>query len=364
MGSRVCIVGVGQTVHSSLREDVDVAEMVLEAINEALADAGLELRDVENAVTACMDFWDGRTIANMWVAEVVGSYRKSEGRTCMDAIGAMLYMWTRISTGSFRIGLVTAHCKESAGRIPDIETAATDPFTQRRLGFDGNVVSGLVARYLLDNGRYTREAAAEVVVEARRRGSKNPKLEPLQQVTVDEVLSAPVIADPLRALDRAPNRDGAVALVVVSEDVAVGLGRTPVTVKGVGAITGPYWSDAEPGSTAALEKVYRVAMDMAGWDDHPADLVELSAQFSYQHLLFAPVLGKDPLDPTLNTSGGWLAGNPFVVSGAARIAECVHQLRGTAGDRQLGKADRAVAHGIHGLAAQTHSVVLLEGGLS
>ncbi|NIR41510.1 MAG: thiolase family protein, partial [Actinobacteria bacterium] len=61
MSNRVAIVGVGQSVHADERPDVDVSELVLEAVGEALEDAGLQLGDVENAVTACMDFWDGRT---------------------------------------------------------------------------------------------------------------------------------------------------------------------------------------------------------------------------------------------------------------------------------------------------------------
>jgi acetyl-CoA acetyltransferase len=272
-----------------------------------------------------------------------------------------MYQWARIATGSFRIGLVTAHCKESAGNIHDIEVAATDVFSQRRLEFDANVIAGLTADLLDQQGRYDREAAARVVVEARRRGRSNPTVEDLPQLSVDEVLNAPIIADPIRKFDRAPDRDGAVAFVIVSEDVAAGLAAEPVWITGVATTTGPYWSDGDLTSTAYLEDARRRAGSMAGWDDTPADLVELSAQFSFQHLEFAPVFDKDPFDPALNSSGGWMAGNPFVVTGPARMAEAVHQLRGDSGDRQVENVRRAYAHGMHGLGAQTHTVVALEG---
>ena len=357
----VAIIGVGQTVHADARPDVDIAELVLEAVQEALDDAGVGLGDIENSVTAVMDFWDGRTIANMSVAEVVGSYRKSEARTCADAIQAMLYMWSRIATDSFRIGLVTTHCKESAGNVAGIENAALDPFNQRRLGFDGSTVEGLIVRTLIESKALTPEQAAEVVVEARRRGSAHPKLDPLAQVSVDDVLGSEMIADPIRALDRAPNRDGAAAFVFVAEDLVSDLGADPVWVKGASTVTGPYWSDAELGDTSTLDESIKRATAQAGWGSDSPDLVEMSAQFSYQHLRFAPRFGLDPLAPNLNTSGGWMAGNPFVVSGASRVAECVHQIRGDAGGRQLDGVERALAHGIHGLAAQTHSVLALEG---
>ncbi|HSG78534.1 MAG TPA: thiolase family protein [Acidimicrobiia bacterium] len=362
MSNRVAIVGVGQSVHADERHDVDVAELVLEAVDEALGDAGLGLGDMENAVTACMDFWDGRTIANMSTAEVVGSYRKSEARTCADGIQAMLYEWTRIASGTFKIGLVAAHCVESRGVIPDIERNATDVFTQWPLGIDGSTIAGFGARLLYESGAFSPRDAAEAVVESRRRGARNPKVAPLPQVTVDEVLGSPVLADPIRLLDRAPNRDGSTAFVVVSEDVAKGLDVEPVWVTGTAAVTGSYWSDADPTSTATLEAARDTAVAMAGWAGAGADLVEMSAQFSHQHLQYARAFGRDPLDERLNSSGGWLGGNPFIVTGAARIAEAVHQIRGTAGDRQLDGVHRAIAHGVHGLGAQTHSVAVLEGG--
>lgn len=362
MSNRVAIVGVGQSVHADERPDVDVAELVLEAVGEALEDAGLGLGDVENAVTACMDFWDGRTIANMSTAEVVGSYRKSEARTCGDGIQALLYEWTRIASGSFRVGLVAAHCVESRGRISTIERNGTDVFTQWPLEIDGSAIAGFGARLLYESGAFSPQDAAAAVVEARKRGAANPKVASLPQVTVDDVLGSPVLADPVRVLDRAPNRDGSTAFVVVSEDVVKGLDVEPVWVTGFGAVTGSYWSDADLTSTATLEAARDRAVAMAGWGSAEADLVEMSAQFSHQHLQFAQAFGKDPLDERLNSSGGWLAGNPLIVTGAARVAEAVHQIRGTAGDRQLDGVQRAIAHGVHGLAGQTHSVATLEGG--
>jgi len=246
---KVAIVGVGQTVHAAVRSDVDVSELLLEAIVEALDDAGLGLGDVDNAVTACMDFLDGRTIANMSIAEVVGSYLKSEARLCADGTSALLYEWARIATGGFRIGLVTAHCKESGGNLHDIEVAATDPFTQRRLGIDGDAVAGLSARLVYASGEVSPREAAEVVVESRRRGRAHPKSADLPEVSIDEVLSAELLADPLRVYDKAPPMDGACVLVVVSEDVARTLNVEPVWVTGVAAVTGRYWSDGRSGES-------------------------------------------------------------------------------------------------------------------
>ncbi len=145
---RVGIVGVGQSVHVRERRDVAHAELTLESIDEALDEAGITIGDIDNAVTASLDFYDGRTIANMSIAEVVGSYLKPESRICSDGIGAVMYGWSRIADGQYRLALITAHCKESEGNLSDIESAALDPFTQRRLGANADAIAAMSARRL------------------------------------------------------------------------------------------------------------------------------------------------------------------------------------------------------------------------
>lgn len=360
-GPRIGIVGVGQSLHAPRRDDVAHGELALEAIDEALADAGVALGDIDNAVTASLDFWDGRTIANMAVSEVVGSYLKSEARVCGDGIQALLYEWTRLVTGTFRLGLVLAHCKESEGRPHDIESSAFDPYLQRRLDPDGDVVAGLSAqRYYAVSGRTPRDAASAIVA-ARRAAKANPKVAPLADIDEEAILSSPVLSTPLRELDKAPMADGSCALVVATEDMARELDASPVWIAGIATVTDKYFSDRDLADVAALESTCAKTRQLAGWGADPPDLVEFSAQFGFQLLQFAPAFGADELDPCrVNPSGGRMAGNPLVVAGLSRVAECVTQLRGRAGQRQVPNAERAIAHGMYGLGAQSHAVVALE----
>lgn len=361
---RIAIIGVGQSVHSPQRRDVAHAELALEAIQEALDDAGIGLGDIDNAVTASMDFWDGRTISNMAISEVVGSYLKSEARVCGDGIQALLYEFARLMTGTFQLGLVVAHCKESEGRPHDIEAAAFEPYVQRRLDADGDVVAGLAAqRYYQSSGK-TPEDAAQAVVAARRAAAGNPKLAPLVDLDVQDVLGSAPLSTPLRELDKAPVADGSCAFVVASEQLAATMKVDPVWVTGVSTAADAYWSDRDLAAVSALEAATASAHRMAGWDGDPPDLIEYSAQYGFQLLQFAPAIGADRLDAArVNTSGGRLAGNPLLVSGLSRVAECVTQLRGRAGERQVPGASRALAHGMFGLAAQSHAVAALEGNI-
>ena len=359
---RVGIIGVGQSVHARSRADVAHAELVLEAIDEALADAGVDLAQIDNAVTACIDVYDGRTIANMSLAEVVGSYLTAESRVCADGAAALVYAWARIADGSFELGLVTAHCKESEGNSHDIDAAGLDPFYERRLDIDGDVVAALYARELLDRGLYDRNAAARVVAGGRALSQRNPRLTPLDSVAVDEVLAADMLADPLRILDKAPRSDGSAALLIASESAVRRMGVPVVWITGTSTISGRYWSDRPPDDLSALESANERARTMAGWNGTRADVAEVSGQFSYQTVQFARALGYDTDDEAVNPSGGWHGGNPITVAGMSRVIEGVHQLRGTAGDRQVAGAARALAHGVTGIGAQGHAVVTLEGG--
>src|SRR4028119_957350 len=65
-------------------EDVRTAGLAWEAVSAALAEAGIELRDIEGAVTASQDFWEGRTISSMSVNETVGGTPRSAAKAAAE----------------------------------------------------------------------------------------------------------------------------------------------------------------------------------------------------------------------------------------------------------------------------------------
>jgi acetyl-CoA C-acetyltransferase len=355
---RVAVIGIGQSDRALRRPDVDYAELAQEAVSRALADAGLRLTQIDHAVTASLDFVDGRTISSMSVAEVVGSFLKPEARLCGDGNAAMLYALAKMWTGEYRYCLVLAHAKESQGRHSDIESAAFDPFFERRLGPDGDVIAGLAAQQWYARSGHGPESAAEAVVAAGVAGRGHPTAVGDPVPDVRSVLTSPLLAEPLRVGDKARRSDGAAALVLAIED-AVPDGIAPVTVVGGATRTDAYWRDRDLTATDALDSALAETLRAIGWDAGP-DVVEFSAQYGFRHLQYAERLRVHGT-PVLNPSGGWLAGGAQVVTGLDRLIDVVRQLRGTAGDRQIAGARRGLSHGVHGLADQTHTVVALEG---
>ena len=359
---RIAVLGVGQSDRATSRRDVDYAEIVHEAVQRALTDAGVGLLEVDHAVTAALDFVDGRTIANMSTAEVVGSFLKPEGRLCGDGTNAVVYALAKMRAGGLGVGLVVAHAKESQGDHHAIEAAAFDPFTERRLDPDGDVVAGLAAqRWYLRTGRGPQEAA-EAVAAARDRG-RGTHTSIGDPVTPEQVLASPPLATPLRQLDKAVRSDGACALVIATEEVAAERGGQPVWIAGAATRTDAYWLARDLADTRALDGAWDEVLAQAGWQDAQVDVAELSAQYGYQDLQFSePAQRRGVREVT--PSGGWLAGGCQVVSGLDRVVAGVHQLRGTAGAQQVDGPRRVIAHGFHGLGAQTHGVVALEGGVA
>ncbi|HET6689393.1 MAG TPA: hypothetical protein VFG74_00875 [Miltoncostaeaceae bacterium] len=346
--SNATIIGVGETRHAARRDDVTTTELAWEAVSAALADAGVELDDIDNAVTASQDFWEGRTISSMAVNEVVAGYLRPESKVAADGAQAVMYAWARIAGGTYRLGLVLAHCKESAADPHAVEVAAMDPYVLRDLDVDETVAAGLQAGLL----GYPAELRAAAVEAATRR---SPWRDP---VDASAVLASPGIASPLTALERAPLVDGACALVVAGDETLAALGRTGVRIAGCGSATDPYWTDRDLTAAPALGAARDAALAAAGWDGLP-EMVEVAAPYAHQALMWGGEMGLGAPERVVehiggpgSPRGGWLGGTPGVVAGLSAVAACALALREQPG--------RAVAHGATGILGQSHHVVCLE----
>ena len=342
------IIGVGETRHTPRRDDVTTTELAWEAVAAALDDAGVALDDIDNAVTASQDFWEGRTISSMAVNEVVAGYLRPESKVAADGAQAVMYAWARIAGGTYRLGLVLAHCKESAADPHAVELAAMDPYYLRDLDVVEVVAAGLQAGLL----GYPAELRAAAVEAATGR---SPWRDPVDAAAV---LASPEIASPLRALERAPLLDGACALVVADDATAAELGRGGVRIAGCGTATDAYWTDRDLASAPALAGARDAALAAAGWDALP-EIVEVTAPYAHQALLWGERMGLGDAARVVahlagagSPRGGWLGGTPGVVAGLSAVAGCALALRERPG--------RAVAHGATGILGQSHHVVCLE----
>ena len=219
-------------------------------------------------------------------------------------------------------------------------------------------------RYMQRYGLDKRDIAAVAVKNKRNAADHPAALLGQADITIEDVLASEVLAWPVQRLDVSPISDGAVAIVMASEDAARRLTDKPVWVDGVGwNLDTTYWTNRDLSYPEYVENAARMAYDMAGITEprKQIHIAEPYDPFDYKELhhlegllLFdkgkAPEAARDGVtardgDLPCCPSGGLLGvGNPIAAAGLMKIAELFWQLRGEAGARQVpGTPERGVA---------------------
>jgi len=374
---RIAVVGVGQTKYERGKTK-NFAELVYEVTRKALDDAGMELSDIDNVVTTTNDFFDGRTIACMPIAEAAGSYGRDATNVEGDGTLSAFYGLMRTLSGVYNTTLVTSHCKVSEGAPRKLFNQAFDPIYDRLLGMDAISSSALQARAYMHRFGITEQQCAKVSVKNHGNAKNNPYAHAALDITVEDVMKSPMLAEPIKRLDTSPISDGACAIILATEDKAKKTAKKPVWIKGVAHCTDAYrLGERDLTRSLPLETAARKAYQMAGIKDPSRDIhvAEVYDAFSYMELMWyeglgfcGPGEGGKLIDSgatqmggrlPVNPSGGVLSAHSVQVAGLARIAEAVLQLRGEGGKRQVPGAKTALAHGITGICAQTHCVWVL-----
>jgi len=376
---KVAIIGVGQTKYERNKPET-FAELVFEATSKALEDAGISKDDVDNVVSVSSDFWDGRTISSMAISDASNAYGKDITTVEGDGTFGALYGMMRILSGSFGVTLVCAHHKGTESNIKGITNCAFDPLVERKLGIDAISSAALQARRYMNRYGVSEEQLALVSVKNHGNAMRNPLALLPMDITVADVMGSRKVADPLKLLDCSPVTDGACTLVLAAERPAKKLctNKKRVWLRGVGHCSDAYrLGDRDLSDTRALKDAARRAYAMAGINDPRADvdLAEVYDAFSYMELMWLEGLGfcgdgeageqmergifNFDGELPVNPSGGRLSAHPVQVAGLQAMAECVLQLRGEAGDRQLNTPETALVHGINGMCGQSHCVWIL-----
>jgi acetyl-CoA C-acetyltransferase len=219
-------------------------------------------------------------------------------------------------------------------------------------------------RYMNAYGLEKRDIA-EVAVKNKRNAADHPAaLLGAGDITVEDVLTSETLAWPVQRLDVSPISDGAVALVLASEERARSITDKPVWIDGVGwNLDTTYWTNRDLVYPEYVENAARMAYDMAGIKEPRKEIhvAEPYDPFDYKELhhleglqLFdkgkAPGAVRDGVtkrdgDLPVCPSGGLLGvGNPIAAAGLMKLAELFWQLRGEAGARQVpGTPERGVA---------------------
>jgi len=371
MSEKVALVGVGMTKLEP-RKNETLYDMIFEAASLALADAGMERKDLESVVLAASDLVDGVSISSMVTATAAGAYLKDEIKVADDGMFGLAMAYLRIRSGHFANSIVVGWSKCSQGSISKITNLNFDPFYHRPFALNLVTAGALQATRYADRYGVSEEEAARVVVKNRSNALDNPYACLRSEVAMDEVLSSRVLASPLKEMDLSHFCDGACALVLAGEDQARSLTEAPVWIRGLGWSTGTYYmGDQELAELGSLREAGQKAYAMAGIKV-PAEEIDLAEVYdltSYHQLMALEALnfcppgqgGKFFAEGSLpiNLSGGLIASHPYFASGLIRAAEGALQIGGRAEGRQVPQVELALAHGVSGLCYQKNCVVVL-----
>jgi acetyl-CoA C-acetyltransferase len=369
-----------------------------------LFDAGLEQLAAEAFVDAVVSVPKGFDVADLdaaYFANVVGSLQGNEipsGATLANAIGLPGLAATRIENGcpsgsdAFRQG-----CLAIASGVADLVAVVGAEKLRERSTQSSLLESGRMGHPLLSYGgtaatlfapqvvrhmhEYgtTREQMARVAVKSWANGARNPKAQRGGDLTVDAVLDSPLVCTPFGILDCCPQSDGGAAVILCRADEAHQYTDTPVLVAGLGLATDPLYIHEKETLTgwACTQKAAQRAYAMAGIGPSDVDVAEVHDCFTgvellnYEDLGFCEegaagklveagetdIGGRLPVNP----SGGLLAkGHPIGATGVGQIVELYQQLRGEAGERQVGlRTGYALQHNLGGYSVGVSVVTIL-----
>jgi len=353
----VAIIGVG--LHRFGRFAGKLAiDMGAEAVRTALDDAGAQWTDVQVAFGGSFEVDNPDAVTSRLGLTGIPFIDVYNG--CATAASALQLAADSIRSGQNDLAVAVGMDKHEPGAF------TSDPVDYAAPAWYGEVGHFLttkffamkINRYMHDHG-ISHETLARVAAKNYRNGALNPNAFRRKPVSEEEIAASRMLNYPLRHYMFCSPDEGAAAVVLCRADVAHRYSSTPIYLRATALRTRRYGAFEVHASWAAVEQdhaptVYasRAAFEQAGIGPGDVDVVQLQDTDSgaeiihmaengfcadgEQEKLIAEGATEIGGSLPVNTDGGLIAnGEPIGASGLRQIHELVHQLRGTAGDRQV-----------------------------
>jgi acetyl-CoA C-acetyltransferase len=367
---KVAIVGMGCTKFGE-NWDMNIGDMMIDAAYEAYEDAGIQPSDIQAA-------WFG----NVWAGEtgqIMAAPLKLEylpvtrvENACATGSEALRGACYAVAAGVCDVALALGaeKLKDSGYTgLPQTRPIATSSYrihTQLPAAMFAMMATGYFAKYGLsyDEGK---KLLAQISVKNHHNGSLNPKAHFQREITLEQVINAPMIAYPLGLFDCCGVSDGSAAAIVTRADMAKSFRADPIYVKSIQICQGPREGWINPNyDFAHVEETYRggiAAYAEAGIKNPRKEIstAEVHDCFSITELTIMEDLQFSPRgrvredieartftlegELPVNTDGGLKCfGHPVGASGLRMMYEVYKQLQGKAGPRQVKNPRLGLTH--------------------
>ncbi len=355
-------------------------EILARSARAAVADAGLKMSDIDGLCTASSS-------ASMWalpVVEYLGIRPRFVDSTMLGGSSFVAHLMPAIQalqSGQCNAVLVCYGSAQRTAAFGRREMVAARKYLDPQpyeTPYDPMMPPSAYAlaasRHMHEFGT-TRRDLAEVAVAARAWAAMNPEAFMRDPLSIDDVLNARMISDPLSVRDCCLVTDGGGAYVLVRAERARDLPSKPVYVLGSAtAVWNRQISSMHDLTVTAASESGPAAFAMAGLKPSDIDVVQLYDAFTINTLLFLEDLGfckkgegaafvrNGGIAPgghlPVNTNGGGLSCVHPGMYGIFTIVEAVRQLRGQCGERQVAGANTALAHGNGGMLSSQSTAIL------
>jgi acetyl-CoA acetyltransferase len=353
-----------------------------QAADRALADAGLTFADVDGfATTGFFPMYATGVAEYLGLHPIYFDETNSGGSSFEVLVEHAAYA---VEAGAADVVLVTYGSVQLSqmGRRLGTGGGGGANFAPGPAIYDALWGNTLVGNYALAARRHmhefgtTPEQLAAVAVTMRQHAATNPQAQEREPITVEDVVSSRLVADPLHKLDCCVISDGGAACVVTTAERAADLARPPVYILGGAHATTHHLNmSAMPDLTVTpAAQSGPTAFGRAGITPADVDVAQLYDSFTITVVLTVEDLGFCAKGeggafvadgglgvggrlPT-NTDGGGLSACHPGMRGMFLIVEAVRQLRGECGPTQVADARIAVAHGTGGMLSTGATLVL------
>ena len=384
---RVAIIGMGCTKFGELW-DKGPYDLIVDACHEAFEDAGIESKDIQAAWFASLvSAFTGSRLSNALKLEYVPITRVEN--FCSGGLHALANACYAVASGVCDIALACG-VEKLKDRASGFAMMNPEPIDSSKVIPEtppANMFAHIAIRYFHDRGWDVEEGKrilAQVSVKSHHNGTLNPKAHLRREITVDDVLNAPMLINPLGLYDCCGISDGCAAAVVVRADMAGDFRDDYVLLKGFGLACGDEYAQisADYDWTHWKENLgaSKMAYEEAGITDprQQIQVAELHDCFTINELVTYEDLGFSSrgkaiedvnagffeLDGGLpiNTDGGLKSfGHPVGASGLRMVYEIYLQLKGQAGSRQINNANLGLTHNIGGWPGAFTSAIAIFG---
>ena len=379
MDREVIVAGVGMIPFSKPGRSAPYDEMGAEAIRLALADAGLDYQAVEQAYAGYVFAGSCAGQRTIYRAGMTGVPIVNVNNNCSTGSTALFLARQAVEGGAAECVLAVGFEEMDPGAIGDVFPTRVNPFAAFDRECDAlvDVDLPLALRYFGGAGeahmrKYGTTLAdfARVRAKASRHASRNPLSVFRQEMTEEEVLAAqPIWPGVMTRPMACPPTCGAAAAILVSRDFARRRGVDPTVRIAAQAMTTDRPVTFESHDMTQLvgkdmtERAAGRVYEATGVGPEDLRVVELHDCFAHNEVITYEGLGLCPEGAAAkfiadgdnsyggrvvtNPSGGLLSkGHPLGATGLAQCFELTHQLRGTAGSRQVDGARHALQHNL------------------